>query len=97
MSFSFSDQFFLVKTKDFKVPIYNESIALSERYPKYGGVTFEKRFDSWMKNHNYQRVTFKNGYYLHEDVPTNKYRRKIEVLMGKYDKCRIICRKVAPN
>ena len=86
VGFGFSDQCFLVRTKDFKAPIYNESNPLSERYPKYGGETFEKRVDSWMRNHNFLRLTFKNGYYVHEDFPADKYRRKIEILMGKYNK-----------
>jgi hypothetical protein len=86
VGFGFSDQCFLVKTKDFKAPIYNETNPLSERYPKYGGETFEKRVDSWMRNHNFLRLTFKHGYYLHEDFPASKVRRKIEILRGKYDK-----------
>jgi hypothetical protein len=86
VGFGFSDQCFLVRTKDFKAQIYNEANPLSERYPKYGGETFEKRVDSWMRNHNYLRLTFKHGYYLHEDFPTNKCRKKIEILVGKYNK-----------
>jgi hypothetical protein len=86
VSFGFSDQCFLVRTRDFKAPIYGESHPLSERYPKYGGETFEKRVDSWMRNHNFLRLTFKHGYYLHEDFPASKFRRKTEILMGKYDK-----------
>lgn len=86
VGFGFSDQCFLVRTKDFKAPIYNESNPVSERYPEHGGETFEKRVDSWMRNHNYLRLTFKHGYYLHEDFPPNKYRKKIQIMMGKYDK-----------
>jgi hypothetical protein len=86
VGFGFSDQCFLVKTRDFKAPIYNESNPLSERYPKYGGETFEKRVDSWMRNHNYLRLTYKHGYYLHEDFPANDFQRKIEILKGTYDK-----------
>jgi hypothetical protein len=86
VGFGFSDQCFLIRTKDFKAPIYNETNPLSERYPKYGGETFEKRVDSWMRNHNFLRLTFKHGYYLHEDFPRSKYQRKIEILRGKYDR-----------
>lgn len=86
VGFGFSDQCFLVRTKDFKAPIYNERNPASERYPKYGGETFEKRVDSWMRNHNYLRLTFKHGYYLHEDFPTNEYLKKIQIKIGTYDK-----------
>jgi hypothetical protein len=86
VGFGFSDQCFLVRTKDFKAPIYNESNPLSERYPKYGGETFEKRVDSWMRNHNYHRLTFKHGYYIHKDFPNNQYLKKIQIKLGKYDK-----------
>jgi hypothetical protein len=82
----FSDQCFLVRPADFKAPIYNETNPDSERYPKYGGETFEKRADSWMRNHKYLRLTFKHGSYLHEDFPTNKYLKKIQIKTGKYDK-----------
>ena len=45
----------LGKHHDFKAPIYNEANPVSERYPKYGGETFEKRVDSWIRNHKYLR------------------------------------------
>lgn len=86
VGFGFSDQCFLVKTRDFKAPIYSESNPLSERYPKYGGETFEKRVDSWMRNHNYLRLTYRHGYYLHEDFPSNTLKKKFEIIKGKYDK-----------
>jgi hypothetical protein len=86
VGFGFSDQCFLVRTKDFKAPIYNEINPASERYPKYGGETFEKRIDSWMQNHKYLRLTFKHGSYMHEDFTTNEYLKKIQIAMGKYDK-----------
>lgn len=86
VSFGFSDQCFLVRTNDFKAPIYNETNSASERYPEYGGETFEKRVDSWMRNHNFLRLTFKHGSYLHEDFPTKEYLKKIQIKTGKYDK-----------
>jgi hypothetical protein len=86
VGFGFSDQCFLVRTNDFKAPIYNESNPISERYPKYGGETFEKRVDSWMQNHNFLRLTYKHGTYFHRDFPSNKVHRKIEILAGKYNK-----------
>ena len=86
VGFGFSDQCFLVRTRDFKAPIYNETNPASDRYPKYGGETFEKRVDSWMRNHNYLRLTFKHGSYMHEDFPTSQYLKKIRIAIGKYDK-----------
>jgi hypothetical protein len=84
IGFGFSDQCFLVRTKDLKAPIYNETNPASERYPKYGGETFEKRVDSWMRNHNFLRLTFKHGSYWHEDFLTNEYLKKIQIKTGKY-------------
>jgi hypothetical protein len=86
VGFGFSDQCFLVRTNDFKAPIYNESNPLSERYPKYGGETFEKRVDSWMQNHNFLRLTYKHGTYFHKDFPSNNFHRKMDILAGKYNK-----------
>ena len=86
VGFGFSDQCFLVRTNDFKAPIYNESNPLSERYPKYGGETFEKRVDSWMQNHKFLRLTYKHGTYFHKDFPSNNFQRKMEILTGKYNK-----------
>ena len=57
-SFGFSDQCYLIKTKDFKQNIYKENNPLSNRYPSYGGELFEKRVDSWMRNNNYYRITY---------------------------------------
>jgi hypothetical protein len=86
VGYGFSDQCFLVRTKDFRAPIYNETNAASDRYPLYGGETFEKRVDSWMRNHNYLRLTFKTGSYVHEDFPKNKLIKAIKMKMGSYDK-----------
>jgi hypothetical protein len=86
VSFGFSDQCFLARTKDFRAPIYNETHPSSERYPKYGGETFEKRVDSWMRNHNYLRLTFKKGSYVHKDFPKNALVRNININIGAYDK-----------
>jgi len=66
VGFGFSDQCFLVRTSDFRALIYNETHPYSERYPDYGGELFEKRVDSWMRNHQYLRATYKHGSYLHE-------------------------------
>jgi hypothetical protein len=41
--FGFSDQMYLIRSADFKKPIYEFYDPASERYPKYGGELFEKR------------------------------------------------------
>jgi hypothetical protein len=71
----FSDQCFLIRTCDYRAPIYNESHVLSGRYPKYGGELFEKRVDSWMRNHGWLRATFKHGSYFHLETPQPLGRR----------------------
>jgi hypothetical protein len=65
--YGFSDQCYLVSTQDFRARIYNEHHPASERYPVYGGELFEKRVDSWMRNHSFQRITFKHGSYIHQN------------------------------
>jgi hypothetical protein len=82
----FSDQCFFVRTKDFRAQIYNEKHPFSERYPKYGGELFEKRVDSWLRNHGYLRVVYKHGYYVHESIPTNKLTKKLRMLTKYYDR-----------
>ena len=69
IGFGFSDQCYLIKTKDFKQCIYNEENILSERYPTYGGNLFEKRIDAWMRNNNYYRITYKHDSYYHNNFP----------------------------
>jgi hypothetical protein len=86
VGFGFSDQCFLVRTEDFRAPIYNEFNSASERYPEYGGETFEKRVDSWMRNHSYLRLTFEWGSYVHEDFSKNSLLRAINIKTGAYDK-----------
>jgi len=62
----FSDQMFLVKQSDFRQPIYSEIRADSSHYPR--GDVFEKRVFSYMKNRNWERITFRRGSYLHENI-----------------------------
>jgi hypothetical protein len=66
IGYGFSDQCYLVRTADFRAAIYNESHPASERYPAYGGELFEKRVDSWMRNHGWLRATCKRASYFHE-------------------------------
>lgn len=63
--YGFSDQCYLIRTKDFKDRIYNQTHADSQRYPAYGGELFEKRVDAWMRNRGYYRLTYKHGSYIH--------------------------------
>src|SRR5690606_32625988 len=51
----FSDQMFLVKTADFKQPIYGEIRSDGAHYPR--GDVFEKRIFSYMKNRGWERIT----------------------------------------
>lgn len=59
VGFGFSDQCYLIRVDDFRAPIYNEMHPASRRYPHYGGESFEKRVDSWMRNYGHLRATFK--------------------------------------
>ena len=59
----FSDQLFLVKTKDFKRPIYSEIRDDSHHFPR--GDVFEKRVFSFMKNRRWKRITYRHGSYIH--------------------------------
>jgi len=82
--YGFSDQCYLVRTADFRAPIYDESHPASERFPGYGGELFEKRVDSWMRNHGYLLATYKHGSYLHKNYPRNKLLRTAGRLLGVY-------------
>jgi hypothetical protein len=61
----FSDQMFLVQVKDFRGPIYRELRQDSAHYPR--GDVFEKRIFSYMKNHDWERITYRHGSYTHEN------------------------------
>ena len=67
LGYGFSDQCFLIKTETFKHKIYNETHIDSQRYPSYGGELFEKRVDSFMRNHKLRRLTSKKVSYIHEN------------------------------
>ncbi|RFM27821.1 hypothetical protein [Deminuibacter soli] len=86
LGYGFSDQCYLIKTAVFRAPVYNETHALSVRYPAYGGELFEKRVDSFMRNHQLFRITSKEAVYVHENFPAGKwqrFRRKMDVYWGK--------------
>ena len=71
VGYGFSDQCYLVRTSDFRAPIYGDVHPASARYPDYGGELFEKRVDAWMRHHRYLRATFKHAAYAHLGPPTS--------------------------
>lgn len=73
----FSDQCYLVRTKDFMFPMYHDKNPLSERYPKYGGELFEKRVDAYMRNNEKLRITHKQASYRSTNFPRDWFSRKI--------------------
>jgi hypothetical protein len=80
IGYGFSDQMYLVRTADFRSPaVYHETNPHSARYPVYGGELFEKRVDSWMRNHQYHRLTYRFGAYQHRNFPKSGIRRTLEL------------------
>jgi hypothetical protein len=77
--YGFSDQMYLVRTADFRAPIYEEFHEASKRYPQYGGELFEKRVDSWMRNHYGTRATYCHASYLHQNFSKNELIKKIAI------------------
>lgn len=61
----FSDQLFLVRTQQFRQPIYGEIRADSHHYPR--GAVWEKRVFSYLKNRELKRITYRRGSYIHEN------------------------------
>lgn len=62
----FSDQCFLVKTQDFRAPIYHEILPSATQFPR--GDVLEKRIFSYMKNRDWIRLTYKHGSYMHKNI-----------------------------
>lgn len=79
--YGFSDQMYLIRTEDFRARIYEEINENSNRYPKYGGELFEKRVDSWMRNHSHIRATCKQASYLHQNFTKNGLLKKIAIAL----------------
>lgn len=67
IGYGFSDQCFLVRRDEFFQDIYKERHPDEIRYPIYGGDGFEKRVNSYMRNHERYSATNKHVSYLHED------------------------------
>lgn len=61
----FSDQLFLVRTEEFRRPIYGEIRSDSSHYPR--GDVWEKRVFSYLKNRGLERITYRRGSYTHEN------------------------------
>jgi len=84
--YGFSDQCYLIPVRVFRAPIYGECNPVSARYPLYGGELFEKRVDSWMRNHLVLRATRKTAAYKHKNFPHGRLKKAWEILTGKYNK-----------
>jgi hypothetical protein len=80
--YGFSDQMYLVRTADFRAPIYEEFHEASKRYPQYGGELFEKRVDSWMRNNHCVRATYRHASYLHQNFSKHDLIKKIAVAIN---------------
>lgn len=78
----FSDQMYLIRTSDFKGPIYEYDHSDAARYPVYGGELFEKRVYSWLRHHNYLRATYKHGNYLHQNFTNTQWKKKVSILFN---------------
>ena len=80
--YGFSDQMYLVRTADFRAPIYEEFHEASKRYPQYGGELFEKRVDSWMRNNQCIRATHRHASYLHQNFTKHDFVKKIAIALN---------------
>ena len=78
----FSDQMYLIRTADFRAPIFEYSHPDAERYPVYGGELFEKRVYSWMRHHNYLRASYKHGSYLHQNFTKTMWKQQLAILLN---------------
>jgi hypothetical protein len=80
ISQGFSDQMYLIRTADFRKPIYRETNLGSAHYPKYGGELFEKRVHSWMLNHQKYRATLMSLSYRHQNFSSKPWVEKLRSL-----------------
>jgi hypothetical protein len=90
IGYGFSDQCFLIRTSDFKKQIYNETHVDSNRYPRYGGELFEKRVDSFMRNHNKLRLTCKLVSYVHKNFPKKSFLNEFHLFTNYIAQKRLI-------
>jgi hypothetical protein len=68
IGYGFSDQCYLIPAAPFRAPIYHERHPDTARYPTYGGESFEKRVDAWMRTRRWYRATYRLASYLHIDA-----------------------------
>lgn len=61
--YGFSDQMYLIRTKDFIFPIYSNTHPGTAAH--HHGEIFEKRVDAWMRCTHRPRATLKLGSYIH--------------------------------
>ncbi len=73
--YGFSDNCYLIPTRLFKQQIYGEYNQASERYPGYAGLCFERRVDSYMRNHDLMRLVYKNAGYETANFPLSTGRK----------------------
>ena len=79
----FSDQCYLIPVSAFDRPIYGETNPESEKnFPAYGGHSFEKRVDAYMRNHGYLRATSKTASYRHKNFSKNRLKKWILTRWG---------------
>jgi hypothetical protein len=81
IGWGFSDQCYMIPTRIFKAPIYDEYHPLSERYPVRGGNLFERRVDSWMRNNNKYRATLKEVSYIHTNLHRMPIRKRLKKIL----------------
>ncbi|NMW21256.1 MAG: hypothetical protein HKK67_06420 [Chlorobiaceae bacterium] len=81
--YGFSDQMYLIRTADFKQRIYECYDKASDRYPKHGGESFEKKVDSWMQQNNFLRATYKHGSYAHKNFTKSKLLTNISIYFNR--------------
>ena len=82
ISSGFSCQCFLINAERIKntINIYSESNKQSDiLYPIYAGNCFEKRINSYMRNHGFKRITYKNCNYSHKTITKEHIGKYIRV------------------
>jgi hypothetical protein len=80
VGYGFSDQMYLIRTDEFRRPIFNEHNEKSNHYPGYGGELFEKRVHSYMLNHERLRATYLESSYKHRNFSKKPWVRQLNQL-----------------
>ncbi|MCK9509121.1 MAG: hypothetical protein M0Q54_11840 [Pigmentiphaga sp.] len=81
--YEFSDQCYLIRSKDFQSDIYNYAHPKSKRYPEYGGELFEKRVDSFIQTKQLVQIISSDENYIHRNFPKSKLLAPIVLLLLK--------------